>query len=206
MPKPSHPHPSPYSSIHPLLSTRESLRTLFTHISLSLPHYPSRQILARLEGILASDDIIGPATGASTRTDGSGGLRGMGLDDDPDPEIKRLFNHLHSHLPSPLSRSKFTPHQLLRATNFYAVEGSTAEEWVERNRYGNIWAFDRTGVRVPANVDVEVHLKGGGEEDWVYLNANVIADHKGSWWVASQVGLQSNSSQSIPSVRNIRIP
>lgn len=40
------------------------------------------------------------------------------------------------------------------------------------NRYSDILAYDRTAVRT----------KDGG-----YLNANVVRDHKGRWWVAAQV-------------------
>jgi hypothetical protein len=45
------------------------------------------------------------------------------------------------------------------------------------NRYGNIWAYGRTAVTVQTT----------SSPDPLYLNANVVADGKGSWWVASQV-------------------
>jgi hypothetical protein len=67
------------------------------------------------------------------------------------------------------------------------------------NRYRDIYAFDRTAVRIPNDLNKwkgtgdGVGQKGLGDveelndEDSAYLNANVIADGKGSWWVACQV-------------------
>jgi hypothetical protein len=53
---------------------------------------------------------------------------------------------------------------------FYSVHNSV--KYRTSNRYSNILAYDRTAVQVD----------GDG-----YLNANVVCDGKGSWWVASQV-------------------
>lgn len=67
------------------------------------------------------------------------------------------------------------------------------------NRYRDIYAFDRTAVRIPNDLNKWIGTgdgvgeKGVGDveelndEDSAYLNANVIADGKGSWWVACQV-------------------
>lgn len=44
------------------------------------------------------------------------------------------------------------------------------------NRYSDILAYDRTAVRT---------------KDGDYLNANVVRDHKGRWWVAAQVSDRS---------------
>lgn len=55
------------------------------------------------------------------------------------------------------------------AEKFYAVSGSINNR--AANRYSNILAYDRTAVIVE------------GE----YLNANVVKDSNGKWWVASQV-------------------
>ncbi|RSH86968.1 hypothetical protein EHS25_003456 [Saitozyma podzolica] len=52
---------------------------------------------------------------------------------------------------------------------FYSVHNSL--KYRTSNRYSNILAYDRTAVQVD----------GDG-----YLNANVVCDGKGSWWVASQ--------------------
>lgn len=53
---------------------------------------------------------------------------------------------------------------------FYSVHNSL--KYRTGNRYSNILAYDRTAVQVD----------GDG-----YLNANVVCDGKGNWWVASQV-------------------
>jgi protein tyrosine phosphatase len=53
---------------------------------------------------------------------------------------------------------------------FYSVRNSL--KYRKSNRYSNILAYDRTAVQVD----------GDG-----YLNANVVCDGKGNWWVASQV-------------------
>lgn len=56
---------------------------------------------------------------------------------------------------------------------FYSVANSMKHQ--NSNRYSNILAYDRTAVA----------LEGGG-----YLNANVVCDARGGWWVASQVSSQ----------------
>lgn len=53
---------------------------------------------------------------------------------------------------------------------YYSVEESRAAG--TKNRYRDVLAYDRTSVRVDGNG---------------YLNANVVADTKGQWWVAAQV-------------------
>ncbi|KAK4688767.1 hypothetical protein P7C73_g1340, partial [Tremellales sp. Uapishka_1] len=54
---------------------------------------------------------------------------------------------------------------------FYSVQNALNHP--RRNRYSNIMAYDRTAV----------------EADGEYLNANVVCDRYGSWWVASQAPL-----------------
>ena len=53
---------------------------------------------------------------------------------------------------------------------FYSVVNSL--KYRTTNRYSNILAYDRTAIKV---------------DNDGYLNANVVCDGKGSWWVASQV-------------------
>lgn len=53
---------------------------------------------------------------------------------------------------------------------FYSVEESRAAG--RKNRYRDVLAYDRSSVRV------------NGSD---YLNANVVADGRGQWWVAAQV-------------------
>lgn len=52
---------------------------------------------------------------------------------------------------------------------FYSVQKSRQNRSL--NRYADIFAYDRTAVSV------------GGE----YINANVVKDGYGGWWVAAQV-------------------
>jgi protein-tyrosine phosphatase len=59
-----------------------------------------------------------------------------------------------------------------QAEVFYSVAESSANRPL--NRYANIYAYDRTAVTV----------------DGDYLNANVIKDGHGRWWVACQVSFQ----------------
>ena len=77
---------------------------------------------------------------------------------------------------------EFDSEELESAIEFYAVERSANN--ASCNRYGNIWAFDRTALRAsdPSSAD--------SEDDGRYLNANIVADGKGNWWIASQVSLQ----------------
>lgn len=120
-------------------------------------------------------------------------------------ELRSLFshinlaggpNHVHSstkarmaNLITKLGGTYFeTPQDLQRAFAFYSVESSASQSG--SNRYGNIWAFDRTAVTVPRQRRRQRdggHQRGVEEEEDVYLNANVVVDGKGSWWVASQV-------------------
>ena len=62
---------------------------------------------------------------------------------------------------------------------FYSVVNSVKNR--TSNRYDNIFAYDRTSVIV---------------DDEGYLNANVVCDTKGAWWVASQVRIRLSSRQS----------
>lgn len=66
------------------------------------------------------------------------------------------------------------PRQIVRYPTpqhvFYSVANSA--KYKASNRYSNIYAYDRTAVKVD----------GEG-----YLNANVVCDGRGMWWVASQV-------------------
>lgn len=67
------------------------------------------------------------------------------------------------------------------------------------NRYRDIYAFDRTAVRIPHDLNKWIRtgnvtarkvlgdVEELNDEDSAYLNANVIADGKGRWWVACQV-------------------
>lgn len=59
---------------------------------------------------------------------------------------------------------------------FYSVANSRNNR--ASNRYSNILAYDRTAIKVD----------GLG-----YLNANVVCDSRGGWWVASQVSPFSRS-------------
>lgn len=86
---------------------------------------------------------------------------------------------------------------------YYSVRRSKMN--VSHNRYSQIFAFDRTAVRIPNDVSKWMstathHSEKKGvngkaigdveelrEDDSGYLNANVIVDGKGSWWVACQV-------------------
>lgn len=86
---------------------------------------------------------------------------------------------------------------------YYSVRRSKKN--VSHNRYREIFAFDRTAVRIPNDVKKWMSTatenagkkSGNGstigdveelqEDDSGYLNANVIVDGKGSWWVACQV-------------------
>lgn len=86
---------------------------------------------------------------------------------------------------------------------FYSIRRSKIN--APYNRYRDIYAFDRTAVRIPNDLNKWIRtgkvngVAGNGtgvgdveelsEEDSGYLNANVIADGKGSWWVACQVCL-----------------
>lgn len=75
--------------------------------------------------------------------------------------------------------------ELESAFRFYSIENSANN--APCNRYGNIWAFDRTAVTVPAGQTQQV------KEEELYLNANIVADGAGNWWAASQVCLLSLS-------------
>jgi protein-tyrosine phosphatase len=70
------------------------------------------------------------------------------------------------------SRPQKTPGYPTPEQVFYSVANSL--NFRTSNRYYNILAYDRTAVAVNAEG---------------YLNANVICDTKGGWWVASQVSL-----------------
>lgn len=77
---------------------------------------------------------------------------------------------------------ELTSDELESAFKFYSIHKSASEG--PCNRYGNIFAFDRTAVSAP------VGTTSGSEADSgksLYLNANIVADGKGSWWAASQV-------------------
>jgi hypothetical protein len=77
---------------------------------------------------------------------------------------------------------EFTSDELESAFKFYSIHKSASEG--PCNRYGNIFAFDRTAVSAP------VGTTSGSDADTgksLYLNANIVADGKGSWWAASQV-------------------
>jgi protein tyrosine phosphatase len=76
---------------------------------------------------------------------------------------------------------EFQSEELESAIEFYAVEKSATN--ASCNRYGNIWAFDRTALRATDGVSAQT------EDSSRYLNANIVADGKGNWWVASQVSL-----------------
>ncbi|KAJ9106739.1 hypothetical protein QFC19_003051 [Naganishia cerealis] len=77
------------------------------------------------------------------------------------------------------------------AEGFYSIRRS--KESAQLNRYREIYAFDRTAVRIPNDVDTWLRTGGDveelGEDESGYLNANVIDDGKGSWWVACQAPL-----------------
>jgi protein tyrosine phosphatase len=87
------------------------------------------------------------------------------------------------------------------AEAFYSIRRSKIS--APYNRYRDIYAFDRTAVRVPNDLKKWIGTgKTNGaagrdigdveelsDEDSGYLNANVISDGKGSWWVACQVCL-----------------
>ncbi|WVQ86143.1 hypothetical protein IAT38_008311 [Cryptococcus sp. DSM 104549] len=64
---------------------------------------------------------------------------------------------------SQLNSSRPSPEQV-----FYSVRNSVKHRY--DNRYGNIYAYDRTAVVV----------------DGEYLNANVVTDGKGGQWIAAQ--------------------
>ncbi|KAJ9127392.1 hypothetical protein QFC24_000799 [Naganishia onofrii] len=88
---------------------------------------------------------------------------------------------------------------------YYSIRRSKMN--VSHNRYSQIFAFDRTAVRIPNDVSKWMstathHSEKKGvngkaigdveelrEDDSGYLNANVIVDGKGSWWVACQAPL-----------------
>jgi hypothetical protein len=55
---------------------------------------------------------------------------------------------------------------------FYSAEHARADSNKAKNRYRDVVAYDRTGVRF---------------DDERYLNANVVVDAAGRWWVAAQV-------------------
>jgi protein tyrosine phosphatase len=83
------------------------------------------------------------------------------------------------------------------------------------NRYRDIYAFDRTAVRIPNDLNKWSGTGDGGggksvgdveelnDEDSAYLNANVIADGKGRWWVACQVCLLRGPSCKLSDVSSI---
>jgi hypothetical protein len=84
------------------------------------------------------------------------------------------------------------------AEAFYSIRRSKIS--APYNRYRDIYAFDRTAVRVPNDLKKWIgtgrsnghgkdigDVEELGDEDSGYLNANVISDGKGSWWVACQV-------------------
>jgi protein tyrosine phosphatase len=77
---------------------------------------------------------------------------------------------------------EFQSEELESAIDFYAVEQSANN--ASCNRYGNIWAFDRTALRASDGSLAET------KDDGRYLNANIVADGKGNWWVASQVSFK----------------
>ena len=62
---------------------------------------------------------------------------------------------------------------------YYSVQRSRQNK--ASNRYADIFAYDRTAV------DVD----GQGQ----YINANVVKDGFGTWWVAAQVGVPSSPSR-----------
>jgi len=74
---------------------------------------------------------------------------------------------------------EFSGSELEEAFRFYSVQRSANN--APCNRYGNIWAFDRTAVTTPARSGSRT-----GEEE-LYLNANIVSDGLGNWWAASQV-------------------
>ncbi len=86
-------------------------------------------------------------------------------------KIQHVFNMLAERerarldfsLPRPIPRYP-TPQHV-----FYSVANSLRHR--ASNRYSNILAYDRTAVTA---------------DEGEYLNANVVCDGKGSWWVASQ--------------------
>lgn len=59
---------------------------------------------------------------------------------------------------------------------FYSTRDSRSER--ERNRYSDVLAYDRTAVRVEGR----------------YLNASVVLDNIGNWWVAAQVCILSEGA------------
>lgn len=68
-------------------------------------------------------------------------------------------------------------------TSFYSIE--TSRQAGEHNRYSDIFAYERTRVRVPlgsTSRDGKVTQNGD-----MYLNANVIIDDFANFWIASQV-------------------
>lgn len=95
------------------------------------------------------------------------------------------------------------------ARAFYCTEKSM---WAgELNRYDNIWAYDRTAVRLPmyprdlersrAEVEgiIQRLVRDGKRKDDPsayrgYLNANVVRDRKANWWVISQVRFHSSTT------------
>lgn len=69
------------------------------------------------------------------------------------------------------------------AKQYYSVQKSSAQ--AQNNRYSDIFAYDRTSLKLPRYVIGEKPLNKQEEND-VYLNANLIVDGKGSFWVACQ--------------------
>ncbi|ORY31264.1 protein-tyrosine phosphatase-like protein [Naematelia encephala] len=87
------------------------------------------------------------------------------LQDREDERREFSSTRSHSHYPRPESL-------------WYSVSNSTRN--ANRNRYSNVLAYDRTAVTVDL---------GGGDGKRAYLNANVVCDGRGDWWVASQAPL-----------------
>ncbi|KAJ9096430.1 hypothetical protein QFC21_005252 [Naganishia friedmannii] len=115
------------------------------------------------------------------------------------PQYERMLQDLYHmlHITKPADQK--------RVEQFYSVRRSKMN--VSHNRYREIFAFDRTAVRIPNDVRKWISTatehagkkSGNGatigdveelrEDDSGYLNANVIVDGKGSWWVACQAPL-----------------
>ncbi len=107
-------------------------------------------------------------------------------------QVRRLL----SHAPPSTSKLKdLLPYlvdgtEINQAQAFYSIKRSKYES--DSNRYpGEIFAFDRTSVkirRVKRLTRGHAERKETDEDDEAdYLNANVVRDEHGSWWVASQV-------------------
>lgn len=148
-----------------------------TASSASTPRAHVHQILAVREQVRHAVSRAGG--GASGRTSSNGGsnlgkLLPRSIVTAP-PEI------IDSIFPArPFQNPKRFEHE---CTSFYSIE--TSRQGGEHNRYSDIFAFERTRVKVP----LRATSKDGktGQEGDMYLNANLVMDEVANFWIASQV-------------------